>query len=49
VTTPSPALDRRFRDAAAREHLLDVAYDLVDSPIGTLLVAATDRGFCRIA
>jgi methylated-DNA-[protein]-cysteine S-methyltransferase len=48
VTAVSPDLDRRFRDAAAREHLLDVAYDLVDSPVGTLLVAATDRGFCRI-
>ena len=45
----SPQLDRRFRDAAAREHLLDVAYDLVDSPIGALLVATTERGFCRIA
>ena len=45
----SPELDRRFRDAAAREHLLDVAYDLVDTPIGTLLVAATERGLCRIA
>lgn len=49
MTAVSPELDRRFRDAAARESLLDVAYDLVDSPIGTLLVAATDRGFCRIA
>lgn len=45
----SPDLDRRFRDAAAREHLLDVAYDLVDTPIGTLLIAATERGLCRIA
>jgi methylated-DNA-[protein]-cysteine S-methyltransferase len=49
VTAVSPDLDRRFREAAARESLLDVAYDLVDSPVGTLLVAATDRGFCRIA
>jgi methylated-DNA-[protein]-cysteine S-methyltransferase len=49
VTPVSPELDRRFRDAAAREHLLDVAYDLVDSPVGTLLVATTDRGLCRIA
>jgi methylated-DNA-[protein]-cysteine S-methyltransferase len=49
VTAVSPELDRRFRDAAARESLLDVAYDLVDSPIGTLFVAATERGFCRIA
>jgi methylated-DNA-[protein]-cysteine S-methyltransferase len=45
----SPDLDRRFRDAAASENLLDVAYDLVDTPIGTLLIAATERGFCRIA
>lgn len=45
----SPDLDRRFRDAAARENLLDVAYDLVDSPIGDLLVAATRRGLCRIS
>ena len=49
MTPVSPELDRRFRAAAAREHLLDVAYDLVDTPIGTLLVAATDRGLCRIA
>jgi methylated-DNA-[protein]-cysteine S-methyltransferase len=45
----SPELDRRFRDAAAQEQLLDVAYDLVDSPVGRLLVAATERGLCRIA
>ena len=49
MTHVSPELDRRFRDAAAREHLLDVAYDLVDTPIGTLLVASTGRGLCRIA
>src|SRR5207245_177266 len=42
-------LDRRFRDAAASEGLLDVAYDLADSPVGTLLVAATGRGLCRIS
>ena len=47
--TVSPELDARFRDAAAAEGLLDVAYDLVDTPIGTLLVATTERGLCRIA
>jgi methylated-DNA-[protein]-cysteine S-methyltransferase len=47
--TLSPALDRRFRDAAAASGLLDVAYDLADTPIGTLLVAATDRGLVRVA
>jgi methylated-DNA-[protein]-cysteine S-methyltransferase len=46
--TVSPVLDRRFRDAAAREGLVDVAYELHDTPLGTLLVAATDRGLCRI-
>jgi methylated-DNA-[protein]-cysteine S-methyltransferase len=49
MTTVSPELDRRFREAAARESLLDVAYDFLDTPIGTLLVAATDRGLCRIS
>ena len=49
MTAISPDLDRRFRDAAASENLLDVAYDLVDSPVGSLLVAATPRGLCRIA
>jgi methylated-DNA-[protein]-cysteine S-methyltransferase len=44
----SPELDHRFRDRAAAEGLLDVAYDLVDSPIGWLFVAVTDRGLCRI-
>jgi methylated-DNA-[protein]-cysteine S-methyltransferase len=49
VTSVSPQLDQRFRDAAAQEHLLDVAYDLVDTPIGTLLVATTERGLARIS
>jgi methylated-DNA-[protein]-cysteine S-methyltransferase len=41
-------LDRRFREAAAAEGLLDVAYDMADTPLGRLLVATTDRGLCRI-
>jgi methylated-DNA-[protein]-cysteine S-methyltransferase len=45
----SPDLDRRFRAAAADEGLLDAAYDLVDSPIGPLLVAVSTRGLCRIS
>jgi methylated-DNA-[protein]-cysteine S-methyltransferase len=48
MTIPTD-LDRRFRDAADREGLVDVAYDLSDSPVGELLVAVTDRGLCRIA
>jgi len=46
--TVSPDLDRRFREAAAAERLLDIGFDVVDSPIGPLLVAATDRGLARI-
>jgi methylated-DNA-[protein]-cysteine S-methyltransferase len=42
-------LDRRFREAAASEGLLDVAYDVAESPLGPLLVAASDRGLCRIS
>ena len=45
----SREIDARFRAAAAEAKLLDVAYDLVDTPLGTLLVAATDRGLCRIS
>jgi methylated-DNA-[protein]-cysteine S-methyltransferase len=44
----SPDLDRRFRERAAAAGLLDVAYDLADSPVGLLLVATTDAGLCRI-
>jgi methylated-DNA-[protein]-cysteine S-methyltransferase len=47
--TVSPTLDSRFREAAAAAGLLDVAYDLAETPIGTLLVATTDRGLCRIS
>ena len=46
--TVSPELDARFRRAAADEGLLDVAYELHDSPIGRLFVAVTDRGLCEI-
>ena len=45
----SPTLDKRFREAAAAAGLLDVAYDFADTPVGTLLVATTDRGLCRIS
>ena len=45
----SPELDRRFRERAVAEGLVDVAYDLVDTPIGALLVAVSDRGVARIS
>ncbi len=49
MNSVSPELDRRFRDAAAASGLLDVAYDLVDTPIGPLLVAVSERGLCKIS
>jgi methylated-DNA-[protein]-cysteine S-methyltransferase len=42
-------LDTRFRETAAAEGLLDVAYDFGDTPVGSLLLAATERGVCRIS
>lgn len=49
MTSLPETLDVRFRSAAAAEGLLDVAYDLADSPLGPLFVAATDRGLCRVS
>ncbi len=46
--TVSPDLDRRFRDAATTLGLVDIGFDIVDSPIGDLLVAASDRGLASI-
>src|SRR5205814_10329962 len=49
VTTTFPSqLDERFRAAAAAEGLLDVAFDVLDTDIGPLLVGVSDRGLCRI-
>ena len=42
-------LHRELEQAAEREGLLDVAYRTVDSPVGTLLLAATPRGLVRVA
>lgn len=36
-------------ERADREGLLDVAYRVVDSPVGPLLLAATPRGLVRVA
>lgn len=50
---PAPGLDPRLRARlvaeAERRQLLDVAYRTVDSPIGSLLLAATTQGVVRIA
>jgi len=43
------ALHSRLVSDAQRVGILDVAYRVVDSPVGPLLVAATDRGLIRVA
>ena len=42
-------LHARLADAAAAEGILDVAYRTVDTPLGTLLLAATEQGLVRVA
>jgi methylated-DNA-[protein]-cysteine S-methyltransferase len=42
-------LHRGLEASAAREGLLDVAYTTVDTPVGALLLAATDKGLVRVA
>ena len=53
LPTPAPATLTRLRDGladrAAEEGLLDVAYRTIDSPVGTLLLAATPLGLTRVA
>jgi methylated-DNA-[protein]-cysteine S-methyltransferase len=44
----SAQLDRRFRTAAFADGLLDVTYELAETPLGPLLLARTERGLCRI-
>lgn len=42
-------LHQRLERDAATDQLLDVAYRTVDSPVGTLLLAATTVGLVRVA
>jgi methylated-DNA-[protein]-cysteine S-methyltransferase len=53
LPVPAPTtlttLHDRLADRAAAEGLLDVAYRTVDSPVGTLLLAATPLGLTRVA
>jgi methylated-DNA-[protein]-cysteine S-methyltransferase len=48
ATLTAPPLDGLVR-RAEREGLMDVAYGTMDSPIGTLLLATTDKGLVRIS
>jgi methylated-DNA-[protein]-cysteine S-methyltransferase len=49
VTSVPSELDTRFRQAAAQAGLLDVAYDVVESPLGELFLGVSDRGLCVIS
>jgi methylated-DNA-[protein]-cysteine S-methyltransferase len=49
MTAVPKALDRRFREAATEAGLVDVSFDVADTPIGPLLLAVTERGLCRIS
>ena len=44
----APGVDGLLK-RAEREGLVDVAYGTMDSPIGTLLIAATEKGLVRIS
>ena len=35
--------------SAARDGILDISYRTIDTPIGALLIAATERGVVRVA
>ncbi|MDX1872022.1 methylated-DNA--[protein]-cysteine S-methyltransferase [Mycolicibacterium sp. 120266] len=43
------ALQNRLAAAAQRDAVLDIAYRVVDSPVGPLLIAATEVGLLRVA
>ncbi len=43
------ALRDRLAAEAQRDGLLDIAYRTLDSPVGSLLLAATDQGLVRVA
>jgi methylated-DNA-[protein]-cysteine S-methyltransferase len=42
-------LRTRLAAAAQRDGILDIAYRIVDSPVGPLLLAATEAGLVRVA
>jgi methylated-DNA-[protein]-cysteine S-methyltransferase len=48
-STALTRLHTRLQDAAAADGLLDIAYRIVDTPIGALLLAGTDVGLVRVA
>jgi methylated-DNA-[protein]-cysteine S-methyltransferase len=49
VSAAADAAAGRLAEQAAHDGLLDVAYTTLDSPVGPVLVAATQRGLVRIS
>lgn len=53
ITQPAPGkladLHQRLAAVAQREGVLDIAYRVIDSPVGPLLLAATEHGLLRVA
>lgn len=43
------ALHARLAAAAQHQGILDIAYRVIDSPVGALLIAATELGLVRVA
>jgi methylated-DNA-[protein]-cysteine S-methyltransferase len=48
-TVTMARLRERLVDQAQREGILDVAYRTLDTPVGPLLLAATEQGLIRVA
>lgn len=42
-------LRARLAERASGEGIVDIAYRMLDTPVGTLLLAATDQGLVRVA
>ena len=53
AAAPTPqdlmALHQRLEQEADRAGVLDIAYRTLDTPVGSLLLAATERGLVRVA
>ncbi len=53
ATDPEPGaaerLHRRLEESARADEILDVAYRVLDTAVGSLLLAATPRGLARVA
>lgn len=46
---PSPARRERLAESARQQELLEVAYRVLETPLGDLLLAATPAGLVRVA